>query len=133
MNTKALALFYTGAAMLFNLDSDEVDQILADAGLDAATDPLPLCREAIRAHVGPETWERGFESGRLLFGNGQLTVDDAPPGNLITLSEAARLRGVSLQAISQAVTRGTLKAYHDPQAPRHQGRRLVLRSDVEAM
>lgn len=50
---------------------------------------------------------------------------------LITIAEAAEMAGVTVQAISQRIDRGTLKAYVDPLAdnPRH-GRRLVKRSDV---
>jgi len=50
---------------------------------------------------------------------------------LITLAQAAELAGVSVQAISQRVKRGTLTAYVDPAAPQRQGRNLVRRSDVE--
>ena len=49
---------------------------------------------------------------------------------LITLTEAAALAGVTVQAISQRVKRGTLKAYTDPFAPERQGRQLVRRSDI---
>lgn len=50
---------------------------------------------------------------------------------LITLAEAARLAGVSVQAISQRIERGKLQAFVDPLAPARQGRKLVRRSDVE--
>jgi len=51
--------------------------------------------------------------------------------NLITITEAAVLAGVTVQAISGRIDRGTLKAYMDPMAtnPRN-GRRLVKKSDV---
>jgi len=49
---------------------------------------------------------------------------------LITLKEAADLAGVSLPAISARVSRGTLTAYINPLAPRHQGRRLVRKQEV---
>ena len=52
---------------------------------------------------------------------------------LITLKEAAELAGVSLPAISARVSRGTLRAFVNPLAPRHQGRKLVRRSDVKAL
>ena len=52
---------------------------------------------------------------------------------LITLKEAAELAGVSLPTISIRVSRGTLRAFVNPLAPAHQGRRLVRRSDVEAL
>lgn len=52
---------------------------------------------------------------------------------LITIAEAAQLAGVTVQAISGRVDRGTLEAYTDPFSdnPRR-GRRLVKRSDVVA-
>lgn len=49
---------------------------------------------------------------------------------LITVAEAAKLAGVTVQAISQRIERGTLRAFTDPTAPERQGRRLVRRSDV---
>ena len=52
---------------------------------------------------------------------------------LITLKEAAEIAGVSLPAISTRVSRGTLRAFVNPLAPAHQGRKLVRRSDVEAL
>lgn len=47
-------------------------------------------------------------------------------GDYISISQAARLRGVSPQAIDDLIRRGRLTAY--PVA----GRRLLLRSEVEA-
>ncbi len=50
---------------------------------------------------------------------------------LITLTEAAEIAGVTVQAIAGRIDRG-LRAYIDPTAPNPQkGRRLVRRSDVE--
>ena len=49
---------------------------------------------------------------------------------LITISEAAELAGVTVQAMSQRVTRGKLRSFIDPLAGRHQGRRLVRWSEV---
>jgi len=50
---------------------------------------------------------------------------------LVTIAEAARLAGVSVQAISQRIDRGDLRAYTDPTARERQGRRLVRRSDIK--
>lgn len=50
---------------------------------------------------------------------------------LITIAEAAKLAGVSVQAISQRIDRGKLEAFTDPLAKERQGKRLVKRSDVE--
>lgn len=49
---------------------------------------------------------------------------------LITIAEAARLAGISTQAVHGRIARGKLPAYIDPNAPAHQGRRLVRRSDI---
>lgn len=51
---------------------------------------------------------------------------------LITITQAAEVAGVSVQAISQRIDRGTLKAFTDPFSvgERH-GRRLVRKADVE--
>jgi len=51
---------------------------------------------------------------------------------LITINDAAKIAGVTVQAMSQRVTRGTLKSFTDPSANNPQReRKLVLRSDVE--
>lgn len=50
---------------------------------------------------------------------------------LITISEAAKLAGVTTQAIHGRIARGRLHVYIDPNAPAHQGRRLVRRSAVQ--
>lgn len=50
---------------------------------------------------------------------------------LVTIAEAARIAGVSVQAISQRIDRGTLEAFVDPfSTGERQGRRLVRRSDI---
>ena len=51
---------------------------------------------------------------------------------LITIADAAKIAGVSVQAISARIDRGTLKAYTDPTSASRQGRRLVRKSDVES-
>lgn len=52
---------------------------------------------------------------------------------LISLVEAADIRGVSVPAISRAVQNGRLTRYVDPDAPKRQGRTLVSRAEVEGM
>lgn len=49
---------------------------------------------------------------------------------LVTIAEAAQLAGVSVQAMSQRVSRGKLRSFTDPLAPDRQGKRLVRRSEV---
>jgi len=50
---------------------------------------------------------------------------------LMTLAEASQLSGISLPALSNRLTAGTLKAYINPMAPNpRKGRTLVKRSDV---
>jgi hypothetical protein len=50
---------------------------------------------------------------------------------LITIAAAAKLAGVSVQAISQRIDRGSLEAFINPLAKERQGKRLVRRSDVK--
>lgn len=57
----------------------------------------------------------------------------APADDLITISEAAALLGVSTQAISGRIARGELAAYEDPAEPNPRRRRRVRRADVEAL
>jgi len=52
---------------------------------------------------------------------------------LITLAEAAEMRGVTIPAMSQAVKDGRLTRYVDPNAGSRQGRTLVSRAEVEGM
>jgi|SRR3990167_314649 len=49
---------------------------------------------------------------------------------LISIAEAAEMAGVSVQAVSQRIDRGTLKSYVNPLASERQGKRLVKKSDV---
>lgn len=49
---------------------------------------------------------------------------------LITLTQAAEIAGVTVQAISQRIVRGSLRAFTDPFAPERQGRQKVRRSEV---
>lgn len=49
---------------------------------------------------------------------------------LITITDAAKIAGVTIQTISQRIDRGKLKAFIDPLADARQGRRLVRRDDV---
>lgn len=49
---------------------------------------------------------------------------------LITIAEAAEIAGVTVQAMSQRVSRGTVKGFVDPFAGSRQGRRLVKKSDI---
>ena len=49
---------------------------------------------------------------------------------LITISQAAELAGVTVQAISQRIKTGSLDAFTDPLAPVRQGRQLVRRRDI---
>lgn len=52
---------------------------------------------------------------------------------LITVSEAASLRGVTTQTISGHIARGNLRAFVDPAEPNPQRSTRVLRSEVEAL
>jgi len=42
-----IATFYLGAALIFDLDSDEVDHILAEHGLSVEHDTLLECKQAL--------------------------------------------------------------------------------------
>lgn len=52
---------------------------------------------------------------------------------LITQAEAAKIRGVSIQNINQAIQVGRLRSFKNPNANERQGRTLVSRRDVEKM
>jgi hypothetical protein len=60
------------------------------------------------------------------------TEVDLPARDVMTISEAARYLGVYPQAVSLALDRGDLTVIINRSAPRRQGRRLVLRAEVEA-
>lgn len=49
---------------------------------------------------------------------------------LVTIAEAAKIAGRSVQAISARVDRGTMRSFTDPFAHDRQGRRLVRMSDA---
>jgi hypothetical protein len=60
------------------------------------------------------------------------TEVELKPAEVMTIAEAARRLGVYTQAVSLALDRGDLTVLIDPDAPQRQGRRLVLRSEIEA-
>ena len=60
------------------------------------------------------------------------TEVDLASNQVMTISEAARSLGVYTQAVSQALDRGDLTVIVDRSAPKRQGRRLVLRNEIEA-
>jgi hypothetical protein len=60
------------------------------------------------------------------------TEVDLKPAEVMTIAEAARQLGVYTQAVSLALDRGDLTVLIDPDAPKRQGRRLVLRSEIGA-
>ena len=60
------------------------------------------------------------------------TEIELPPNEVMTISEAAKHLGVYTQAVSLALDRGDLTLIINRNAPKRQGRRLVLRSEVEA-
>lgn len=53
--------------------------------------------------------------------------------DLITITEAAAILGVTVQAVSNRITAGDLRAIPDPNEPNPQKRNRVLRSEVEAL
>jgi len=55
------------------------------------------------------------------------------PKDVLTVAEAAEWLGVSVQAVSQRLNRGNLTTVLNPKANQRQGRRLLLRSEVEAL
>lgn len=57
----------------------------------------------------------------------------AQADDLITISEAASLLGVTTNAISGRIARGDLPAYDDPAEPNPRRRRRVSRAAVEAL
>jgi hypothetical protein len=59
------------------------------------------------------------------------TEVDIPPSEVMTIAQAARHLGVYTQAVSLALDRGDLTLLIDRDAPKRQGRRLVLRTEVE--
>jgi hypothetical protein len=60
------------------------------------------------------------------------TEVELKPAEVMTIAEAARQLGVYTQAVSLALDRGDLTVLIDLDAPKRQGRRLVLRSEIEA-
>ena len=60
------------------------------------------------------------------------TEVDLPANEVMTIADAARLLGVYTQAVSLALDRGDLTLIIDRHAPKRQGRRLVLRREIDA-
>ena len=56
---------------------------------------------------------------------------DLTSAEVMTIVHAAQYLGVYPQAVSQALDRGDLTVLIDRTAPKRQGRRVVLRSEIE--
>lgn len=56
-------------------------------------------------------------------------IDD----DLITQAQAAEISGKSISAIGEAIAKGKLPAYQNPDAPQRQGRRLVSENEVRKL
>lgn len=96
MDKETLERFYVGAAMYLDLDSDQVDAILEQAGLDPETDSLESCRVAVRAAVPRETWEAGA-AGRVLFnGDAEKLLTTPEVAEILDVSER-RVRALALK------------------------------------
>lgn len=57
-NHKDVSAFYVGAAIFFDLESDEVDEILRKHNLDADYDELQLCASIVKKEIGKVTNEQ---------------------------------------------------------------------------
>jgi hypothetical protein len=72
----------------------------------------------------------------MVFQTARLIYEDRPDletKDVMTIAEAARALGVSVQAVAQSLDRGAMTIVIDTKAPPRQGRRLVLRSEVESL
>jgi hypothetical protein len=72
----------------------------------------------------------------MVYQTTRLVYEDRPDletKDVMTIAEAARALGVTVQAVAQSLDRGAMTIVLDTQAPPRQGRRLVLRSEVEAL
>jgi hypothetical protein len=72
----------------------------------------------------------------MVYQTTRLVYEDRPDletKDVMTIAEAARALGVTVQAVAQSLDRGAMTIVLDTQAPARQGRRLVLRSEVEAL
>jgi hypothetical protein len=78
-------------------------------------------------HIPPSFWGTPL-GGMVGKAFARIRGDD-----LITISQAAEVLGVSISAVSNRVDRGHLQAYYDPEERNPQKRRRVLRSEVETL
>jgi hypothetical protein len=72
----------------------------------------------------------------MVYQTTRLVYEDRPDletKDVMTIAEAARALGVTVQAVAQSLDRGAMTIVIDTKAPPRQGRRLVLRSEVEAL
>jgi excisionase family DNA binding protein len=97
MEQRERELFYTGAALYLNLDSEQVDAILIRAGLDTKTGTVTECRAAVRKTVSRQTWEAGAAAGRMLF--------DSDAERLLTTDEVAERLGVTPRRVRALAAR----------------------------
>ena len=57
---------------------------------------------------------------------------NTPPDDLITIAEAAKIAGVTIQAITNRIANGSIRHWYNAEAPgSRQGARLVSKSEIE--
>lgn len=59
-----LAGFLLGCAIGFDMDSDEIESVLAEQGLSTAKNTLLECQHALHLHVGQERFQNGLKAIR---------------------------------------------------------------------
>jgi len=95
MDKDTAAIFHDGAALFLDLDSPEVDRILAQHGLSTGVDTLEACRACIRQHrpIAPPPFAH------------------MPPRPIlyIGITEAATSSGLSRRTINAACLRGDIE------------------------
>lgn len=106
-----------------------VDVVLLDAGHSADATTVAY---RYSTHSEDEDWRIGSLLAAMEYAadmRDQLARPE-PADDWITISEAAALAGVTVQAMSQRATAGRIATKTDPDATKRQGRRLVRRSEV---
>lgn len=119
---------------------EEAEDLPADYGNDE--DSYLIWSDKNRAHhdkndVWGYGWVRGFEKNLDMTPRNERlkirVVGDPRPADLITQAQAAEISGKSVSAIGEAIAKGRLKAFQNPDAPLRQGRRLVSEAAVREL
>jgi len=106
---------------------DEIEDAVLAEEIQSVFESL-FSAPATYSYVVPDAfWETGLG---IMIARAQLWLHG---DELVTIADAAKRFGKTVQAVSQAMNDGRLRSYHDPDARQRQGARLISLSEASSL